>query len=136
MKSDRLQVGMALTREVKVTQEMAASHLGSGSLQVLATPAMLMLIERACRSLVEAHLGSDETAVGTAVELRHLAPTPLGATVSIHVALTAIEGHLLTFEAIVSDGVELAGTATHQRVVIDVDRFLARVARKRKTLGG
>ena len=131
-----LRPGMELVREVTVEPEMAAAHLGSGGLQVLATPAMLMLIERACRSLVEPHLDAGQATVGTAAELRHLAPTPVGASVTVRVVISSIDGNLISFDAQVSDRSELVGTASHQRAVIDVERFIARVERKAHALQG
>ena len=68
--------------------------------------------------------------MGVAIQVKHLAPTPLGAQVSIQAQITAIDGHLIQFAAQVSDETELIGEAEHTRAVIDEARFLKRVASK------
>lgn len=108
----------------------AASHIGSGSLQVYATPAMVTFIEHTCRKLIEPHLSESQTSVGVALSVRHLAPTPVGATVSIRVEILKIEGHLVTFKASVRDDIEAIGEAEHTRAIIEVERFLHRVSKK------
>lgn len=123
-------VGDTINATQMVDEGKAASHLGSGSLQVFATPAMVTFIEHTCRQLIEPHLGKGQTSVGVAITLRHLAPTPIGSKVSIQATILDIEGHLVRFEARVLDEVELIGEAEHTRAVIDEKRFLKRVAKK------
>lgn len=113
-----------------VDQSKTASHLGSGSLQVYATPAMVTFIEHTCRELIEPKMVPGQTSVGVKINLKHLAPTPIGATISISAEVIAVESNLITFNAEVRDAVEVIGEAEHTRAIIDVSRFQKRVAVK------
>ncbi len=124
------QVGDSIDVRQIVDANQAASHLGSGSLQVFATPAMVTFVERTCRQLIEPHLDEGQTSVGVAIAIRHLAPTPTGAEVRAHATILEVDGRFVHFEAQVWDEVELIGEAEHTRAVIDEDRFLKRVAAK------
>ena len=130
MTPNELEPGDSIETTQLVDEGKVASHLGSGSLQVYATPAMVTFIEHTCRKLVEPHLPDGQTSVGVALSVRHLAPTPMGATVSIRAEILKIEGQLVTFRAIVRDEIEEIGEAEHTRAIIDTDRFLRRVASK------
>ncbi len=113
-----------------VDQQKTASHLGSGSLQVYATPAMVTFIEHTCRKLIEPQLAQGQTSVGVKINVKHLAPTPIGATVSILAEIKAIKGNLVMFNAQIRDEVEVIGEAEHTRAIIDISRFQKRVAAK------
>ena len=115
---------------MEVTEEVTARHIGSGGLRVFATPAMVLLVERACTGLVQPHLAQGQSSVGVSIRLRHLAPTPLGQRVRARVEVVAVEERLLTFKAEVWDDREQVGEGEHQRAVIDVERFLRRVQAK------
>src|SRR3989304_3712647 len=97
-----------------VVENLTAAHLGSGTLRVLATPAMVLFVEEVCRKMVEPHL----------------AAAPMGQTVRCRAEVVAVEGGVITLRADVWDQVEKIGEAEHQRAVIDVDRFLRRVEAK------
>jgi fluoroacetyl-CoA thioesterase len=103
---------------------MTAHSVGSGEVRVLATPVVVALVERAAVSCLAGKLPGGTTSVGASVELAHLAPTPIGATVTARVHLEKVEGgRRLTFSFSVSDpGGEIA-TGTHVRVVVDRERF-------------
>ena len=120
----------------EVTPERTASHIGSGALRVYASPAMALFVEQVCRRLAEAHLPEGKTTVGVELHLRHLAATPLGATVRLRAEVIAVNGETITFRAEVWDSVEKEGEAEHRRRVIDVERFLRRVEAKSKTNHG
>lgn len=120
-------IGLVREREQLVTQQRTAAHIGSGSLGVYATPAMLAFIEITSREMLDALLDESHTTVGTAVELKHLAPTPEGKSVRVRVEIAAVEGQIIKLDAEVWDHVEKIGEAAHTRAVIDVDRFLKRV---------
>ncbi|MDF1499089.1 MAG: thioesterase family protein [Anaerolineales bacterium] len=123
-------VGLVREDQQVVTRERTAVHIGSGSLGVYATPAMLAFVEATCRDMLDELLDPSMTSVGTEVRLRHLAPTTEGETVSVCVEIISIEGILVEFKAEVWDRVERIGEARHTRAVIDVDRFLSRVSAK------
>lgn len=123
-------LGDKIETSQRVDQQRTASHLGSGSLQVYATPAMVTFIEHSCRELIEPKLAQGQTSVGVEINVKHVAPTPLGATVSLLAEIVAIEGNSVTFKAQVRDEIEVIGEAEHIRVIIDVPRFQKRVATK------
>ncbi len=130
MMLEGLRPGQVQEASQTVVENLTAAHLGSGTLRVLATPAMVLFIEEVCRKMVEPHLAAGESTVGVSLKVRHLAPTPMGQTVRCRAEVVAVEGGVITFRADVWDPVEKIGEAEHQRAVIDVDRFLRRVEAK------
>ncbi len=128
--SERLSVGMRGEKEVVVGQLHTASHLGSGSMAVYATPTMVLHMEEAALSCVDPLLPPGKATVGSFISVRHLAPTPLGMRVRIKATLTAIEGKLLTFSLEAFDDVEKIGEGSHVRAIIDTGRFAERLAEK------
>ena len=125
-----IQVGQTSECTEIVTSEHSAPHIGSGSLQVYASPAMASHVERTCRLMAEADLEPGYTTVGTQILLRHLAPTPIGGTILVQVEVVGIEGNRIDFRAQVWDDHELVGEAEHRRVIIEEARFLRRVTKK------
>jgi fluoroacetyl-CoA thioesterase len=123
-------VGDTITATQLVDDRKAASHLGSGALQVYATPAMVAFIEHTCRQLVEPHLEEGQTSVGVAITVRHIAPSPVGAKVSVQATILEVDGRTVRFEAQVRDEIEIVGEGEHTRALIDEARFLKRVAQK------
>ncbi|HDN79629.1 MAG TPA: thioesterase [Chloroflexi bacterium] len=116
----------------KVTQDITASHLGSGNVEVLATPAMSALMEQAAVRVVDPLLPEGQKTVGVAVEVKHLAPTPVGMEVRAAAELIEVDGRKLLFRVEAHDEKEKVGEGLHRRVIIDVERFAARVAEKAK----
>jgi fluoroacetyl-CoA thioesterase len=121
-----------LTGEVVrvVSEDITAHAMGSGGVHVLGTPAMLMLMEQAALTAVEPALAEGQTTVGTLLDVRHLAATPVGMTVTVRARLVAIDGRKLTYDVDAEDEREPIGRGTHERFVVDLDRFLKRVAEK------
>jgi len=130
METQGIAVGNRIEDTQQVTLERVASHLGSGSLQVYATPAMVTFVEQTCRKLVEPHLPEGKTTVGIALTVRHIAPTPLGGKVSIQAEIVLIEKNVISFQTEIWDEVEKIGEVAHERAVIEIDRFTARVQQK------
>jgi len=130
MRSSSIEPGMVAEATQEVTCELTALHVGSGDLQVYATPAMAALVEQTCTSMVMPLLPNGQTSVGTELHIRHLAPTPMGGMVRIRAEVVAAQNNLITFNAQIWDEVELVGEVDHQRVVIEVDRFMRRVDAK------
>jgi fluoroacetyl-CoA thioesterase len=122
--------GLSGERTIEVTPDLTASHLGSGSLRVYATPAMVALIEKTCMDLVADHLPDGETTVGVEIRVRHLAPTPVGGSVRAHAEVESVDGKRIQFKAQVWDDAELVGEAEHTRVIVEVSGFLQRVQTK------
>ena len=129
-----LQPGLRGESSLVVANEHTAQHLGSGSVRVLATPQMVLLMEQAGVAAVDHLLPEGYRTVGTHLDVHHLAPTPIGFEVRATAELLAVEGRLLTFRVEVHEqgaGAEpLVGQGTHQRVIVDVQRFSERVAQK------
>jgi len=125
-----LQPGLVFETTREVTRKESAQELGSGTLDVFGTPAMALLVEQACLEMVERYLEDGQTTVGIQLHLSHLAPTPIGDRVRIKVEIIAVEKHLIHFKAMIWDSVELIGKASHQRAIIDIERFLRRANKK------
>jgi fluoroacetyl-CoA thioesterase len=128
---DALAPGLEAAISEIVTESMTADHVGSGSVPVLATPVVLSLIERAAVTALAGNLPHGSTSVGAAVELAHLAPTPVGATVTARARLEKVEGNRrLSFSFTVSDPAGEIASGTHVRVVVDRARFVATAAQR------
>jgi predicted thioesterase len=104
--------------------------VGSGSSPVLATPWMIAFMERVSHRLLVEHLSPGETSVGIYLEINHLAPTPVGATVRVQSQVVEVDGNQVVFNVQAWDHVERVGEGLHRRAVIDEDRFLRRVKSK------
>lgn len=105
-----------------------ALALGSGDLEVVATPAMVALMENAALKAVENHLPEGSTTVGSQIETTHLRPSPVGATLSATATLTAIDGRKLTFHIEAADEKGIVGQGTHTRFIVDRQKFLAKLS--------
>jgi fluoroacetyl-CoA thioesterase len=121
--------GLKLTRSLEVEREHTALALGSGDVPVLGTPALLALAEGACVDAIRADLPDGETSVGTWAEIEHLKATPVGHEVSAHATLIGHHGRRLEFNVKVEDGGETVAMVRHRRVLVDRDRFLAKIPR-------
>lgn len=126
-----LEVGMSGSLERTVRDEDTASTIGSGSLAVLATPVMIAAAEQACVDLVQPFLDEGMSTVGTHLDIRHLAPTPVGMSFRVSCELTGINGRMLTFTVVINDGKERIGEGRHERAIINEERFLNKALRKK-----
>lgn len=125
-------IGLAGEERIRVSPELATRHLGGDVVPVFATPELVRLMEHAAVNALAAHLAPGQQSVGTMVDIRHLAATPLGATVTAHAELIAVDGRRLLFRVTASDGLDLIGAGMHERALIDLDRFGAKVRAKHK----
>jgi fluoroacetyl-CoA thioesterase len=100
---------------------------------VLATPVMIMVMENAALNAIKAYLEPGESAVGTRVDIRHLAPTPVGATVVGEAEVTHVDGRCVAFTVRAADHIEEVGVGTHERVIVDLARLSRRLDAKRAT---
>jgi predicted thioesterase len=123
--TQRIRPGISFEVTREVTADLSASHLGSGSVGVLATPAMILLMESAARQAVQPFLEAGATTVGYVVNVMHLKPTPVGASVTARAEVTASDGRKITFRVEAREGDKLVGEGEHVRVVVDEGRFLA-----------
>jgi fluoroacetyl-CoA thioesterase len=97
---------------------------------VLATPVMILMMENAALNAIRPYLEPGESAVGTAIDVRHLAATPVGHTVRAEAEVTRVEGKRIEFKVSARDEVEEIGSGTHRRMVIDLRSFNERLAGK------
>ncbi|HEX9616011.1 MAG TPA: thioesterase family protein [Anaerolineales bacterium] len=126
-----LRPGMQREETFRVEEEHAAIHIGSGSSRVLATPWMIAFMERVSHRLVSENLPQGYSSVGVVVDVRHLAPTPIGGTVRVRAEIIELNGLNVALVVQAWDESELVGEGRHQRVVIDEARFLKRVEAKK-----
>lgn len=117
--------------EVLVGEAHSARRLGSGRVEVFATPMMIALMEQAAVNAVASTLPPGQETVGTRLEVRHLAATPLGMRVTARAELVKVDGRTLTFAVSAADEKEPIGEGVHERVIVDRTRFEARAAAKR-----
>lgn len=122
-----LKEGLTYTSNVKVTPENCASAVGSGGLNVFATPSMVALMENAAMNAVAAALPEGATTVGTEINVSHIKASGIGAEISATALLVAVDGRKLLFEVEASDGNGPIGKGTHTRFIVDCERFLSKV---------
>lgn len=122
-----LTVGMRGEASLVVGEAQTAAAFGAGGVLVLGTPVMIGLMENAAWKLVQPELPEGESTVGTLVNVRHLAATPMGGHVIATAELTEIDGRRLVFRVSARDDTQLIGEGTHERFRIVLERFLARL---------
>lgn len=125
-----LKEGMEFKVEIIVEQKHTAQALGSGGVQVLATPMMIALMEGAALKSVDDDLPEGYTTVGTHLNVSHIGATPLGMNAYALARLVKIEGKKLTFDVEAFDEKEKIGEGTHERFIIQRDRFMDKVNSK------
>jgi fluoroacetyl-CoA thioesterase len=127
-------LGAKGTFTLRVAPEHLADQFKDSILpQVLATPVLILTMENAALNAIREFLDPHESAVGTAVNIRHLAATPVGHQVSAQAEVTEVEGRRVTFKVSASDEMEEIGSGTHERMVVELPRLTQRLAAKRKT---
>ena len=125
--SAEIQPGLSAEEVFPVKDEHAANHIGSGALRVLATPVLVGFMENVAHRMLAAHLPAGYSSVGAWVDIRHLAPTPVGDSVTVRAEITEVDGRRILFAIQAYDSIEKVGEARHQRAVIDVARFEQRL---------
>ena len=121
-----LEIGIRGSGEAVVTEALTARAVGSGELPVYATPAMAALVEETAWRSVAPALEPGQGTVGTKLDIAHLAATPLGRRVRCETVLTEIDRRRLVFSAEVWDEAGKIGEGTHERFIVDSERFLAK----------
>ena len=130
-----LPAGLKGTAELVVGEQHTAPRVGSGRIHVLATPVMINLIEAAALAAVEQSLPENHQSLGTHLDITHVAATPVGMRVRATAEVLRVEGRTLFFKVRAEDERELIGEGTHERVVVNVERFDERVKKKLTPLG-
>ncbi len=138
---DDLKPGLRHSRTIRVTDALAvpaSGHLLGGVAEmppVFATAQMIAFVEWTCVAALAPYLAPQQRTVGTRVEMSHTAATPIGIEVTAEIELIEIDGRRLRFKVSVHDESEPIGDGFHERMVIDHDRFMARLARKEPAAG-
>ncbi len=125
-----LQTGITGEARCLVTAETTAANLGSGELEVFATPAMIALIEKTAWQSVAPHLEEGCGTVGTALRVRHLSATPVGMEVTARTELYEIDGRRLVFKVEVRDAKGVVGDGEHERFIVKNESFLRKAKGK------
>ena len=131
-----VKIGATKERTITVDSNQTTSFLWEGE-NVLSTPSMIMEMEETCRLLLKEQFVTDPEwdSVGTIVDVRHLAATPVGAEVHLKAKVVSVEGRRVMFEVEARDRLEKVGDGKHERFIINVPRFRAKFSEKQKQLG-
>jgi predicted thioesterase len=121
-----IEIGLTYTSELIVNEEKTAIKMGSGDMPVLATPAMMALMENAAMLAIADHLPSGFTTVGGYIESSHLHPSSIGDKISATATVTKVDGKKIEFTVKAHCGEILLGEGKHIRFIVDRDKFLAR----------
>ncbi len=119
-----IKIGMKSNAEAIVSKENFAASVGSGSLEVFATPMMTALMEKAAAGAVADCMENDETTVGTMLNITHSSATPEGMKVKAFAEVTEVNGREITFHVWAEDEAGLIGDGTHKRFVVFTEKFM------------
>ncbi len=119
-----LEAGIKGAQSIQVTESNTAAEMGSGDLPVFATPAMIALIEKTASESVRPYLEMGTSTVGTHLDIAHSSATPMGMTVVCETELVEIDRRRLVFKVRVYDSKSEVGSGTHERFVVDCDKFM------------
>ena len=122
-----LEVGLKYQSRVVVSEHNTALKLGSGDMEVFATPAMIALMENAAMNAVASHLDVGATTVGTMMKSSHIKASALGANIVAEAELVAIDGRRLCFAVKAWDDKGVIGEGEHERFIVDRERFLSKL---------
>jgi len=128
----KLTLGLKGHAQIRVGEEQTAPRVGSGRVRVLATPVMINMMEAAALDAIENLLPPGHQSLGTHLDVGHYAATPVGMTLRATAEVTMIDGRNITFRVEGFDDKERVGDGTHTRVVVNVERFDARIQKKLK----
>lgn len=122
-----LKEGLEFKSSIKVDQSNIASTLGSGDINVFATPAMVALMENAAMRAVAEYLPEGSSTVGSLINVSHVKPSGIGETIEAIAVLTEIDKRKLTFAVKAMDSLGIIGEGTHIRFIVDREKFLSKI---------
>ena len=122
-----IEIGLKHTSEITVTEAVTAIKMGSGDMPVLATPAMMALMENAVMLAVASELPEGSTTVGGHIESSHLKPSKIGDKVSATAEVIKVDGKKIEFKVSAYSGDTLLGEGTHLRFIVDKERFMSKL---------
>ena len=121
-----INVGAVGKAHLKVTENELAVNVGSGSLEVFATPVMVMLMEKSACNCVAEYMENDETTVGTELNVKHVSASPVNSDITAEAELTEVNGREFTFTVKAYDNAGLIGEGTHKRFLVFGEKFTAK----------
>lgn len=122
-----LKPGFSKQMEFTVEEKHAASHIGSGSVQVLGTPILILFIEITALTLIEEYLPETHTSVGTRVNVRHLAASPVGSVIRVEVSIEAVKENKIILAVSGWEGEKKIGEGAHERYLVEKECFLQQI---------
>jgi len=120
--------GTVCEGRIKVTEDITAESMGSGTLPVFATPAMILFIERTASDCIKPFLQEGESTVGTLLDIKHSAPSIVGKEVFCRAEIVKVEGPKIIFEVKVWDSAGEVGSGRHERFLINNEKFMRKAA--------
>lgn len=116
-----------LTQQYQVGENQTALKMGSGDLEVLATPALVAMMENCAKILLAPELSPEQTSVGFKMDLKHLAPTAVGSEVKVFAEMLEVDKRKVSFSIKAFENEQLIGEASHQRVIVETAAFLKKM---------
>lgn len=129
----QLKPGIKGELKLKVEFEHTAAKFGSGFVEVLSTPMLVAIMEGAAKNCVQDYLPDGQTTVGTRVDIKHLAATPIGMEATAKAELIEVDGRRLVFKVEAYDEKEKIGEGSHERFIIDVEKFMKKNRAKKQS---
>ena len=123
-------VGATATQEIEVTRDMTVAHFHANMPEVYGTPIMIYHMENTAAAAIQDYLPDGWITVGVVVNVKHLAATPVGATVTTRAEVLEVGEATIKFAVEAHDGVEKIGGGTHVRAAVEMERFMKRVSSK------
>lgn len=127
---NELKIGSENTVSLKVTENVTALSMQSGTLKVLATPAVSALMEKAAWELLQPYLAQGMTTVGTMISLEHVSASPVGADITAKAVLTAVDGRKYSFDIFAYDNAGLIAQGKHERFCVYEEKFMQKTNAK------
>jgi len=125
-----LKVGIKNNKALTVTEDMTAASAGSGGQMVFSTPHLVAVMESTAWASVEPFMEEGKTTVGTHLDIAHLSASPVGAHITCESELVEVDGRRLVFKVSACDDAGLIGAGTHERFIINIEKFMARTEAK------
>lgn len=125
-----IKLGITGSAETEADGSNTALAVGSGSLEVFATPMMIALMEKAACSCIEEYLDDGETSVGTFIAVSHTAASPCGMRIGAEARVTAVNGREICFAVTAWDGASAIGEGEHKRFVVNIEKFSSKAVKR------
>ena len=122
-----MKVGLKHKQEYQVQYDHSALMMGSGDLEVLSTPSLVSYMENCAKNLVSSYLDEEDTTVGISLNMSHVKASKINSTIICEAELTAVEGRVLTFKVVAKEDDAIVSELTHQRVIVNKERFMKKV---------